>query len=82
MCKQRFGVQLFRIHCYKAAPQEEGLFTRPAMCYFIDEGRLYTFTVYQQPELLIEATAKAAGTSVRARQTVQFLPARWTLLCS
>jgi hypothetical protein len=32
------------------------------MCYFIDEGRLYTFTVYQQPELLIEATAKAAGT--------------------
>jgi len=39
------------------------------MCYFIDEGRLYTFTVYQQPELLIEATAKAAGTSVRARQT-------------
>jgi hypothetical protein len=38
------------------------------MCYFIDEGRLYTFTVYQQPELLIEATAKAAGTSVRARQ--------------
>jgi hypothetical protein len=58
------------------------------MCYFIDEGRLYTFTVYQQPELLIEATAKTAG-SIRPGTpngppsiTVQFLPARWTLLSS